>query len=89
MDLLRDALVIGEGDGNEFTFLLPGGAPWAVCNLEHETGIELFPSFEALFDCTGHPAVRRCSRSPGREASCATPCASPMASSSSFSSCHP
>lgn len=48
VDLLRDALVIGEGDGNEFTFLLPGGAPWAVCNWEHETGIELFPSFEAL-----------------------------------------
>lgn len=48
VDLLRDALVIGEGDGNEFTFLVPGGSPWAVCNWEHETGIALFPSFAAL-----------------------------------------
>ncbi|MCY1065488.1 SMI1/KNR4 family protein [Nannocystis sp. RBIL2] len=48
VDLGRETLLIGEGDGNEYIFLHPGKGPWGVCNWDHEIGITLFPSFEAL-----------------------------------------
>lgn len=48
VDLGRETLLIGDGDGNEYIFLHPGKGPWGVCNWDHEIGIKLFPSFEAL-----------------------------------------
>ncbi|MBZ5710780.1 SMI1/KNR4 family protein [Nannocystis pusilla] len=48
VDLARETLLIGDGDGNESIFLHPGKGPWGVCNWDHEIGLKLFPSFEAL-----------------------------------------